>query len=299
MAPRITISPPGDQLSADGDPVSLHIAASDAHNLPLTYQLAGQPSGVNIDHHTGMITGTITGTDDRTGSTASLPIQVRYHGTAPLSFSATGLPPGLAIDRPTGRISGPIAPASLWRRYNVAGAVTDGPHRGGTALTWTVLPPGNQPPTMTHPGNQVRNEDDDIALPVQASDPDGDPLTDSATGLPSGLSIDPAGGRTVACASATCPPTSAGMRPRTSSSRSWPPTTTGSSRSPAMPAWPGAGTRRLQGDADRWRCLVGLSDGQAARLIREDGIDILVDLAGHSAGHRLLVFARSSRAPAE
>jgi predicted O-linked N-acetylglucosamine transferase (SPINDLY family) len=38
--------------------------------------------------------------------------------------------------------------------------------------------------------------------------------------------------------------------------------------------------------------LVGLSDGRAADLIRQDRIDILVDLALHTANSRLLVFAR-------
>jgi predicted O-linked N-acetylglucosamine transferase (SPINDLY family) len=51
-------------------------------------------------------------------------------------------------------------------------------------------------------------------------------------------------------------------------------------------------TQRLQEYADRWRSLVGLSDEQAAALIRQDQIDILVDLAGHTGGNRLLVFAR-------
>ena len=51
-------------------------------------------------------------------------------------------------------------------------------------------------------------------------------------------------------------------------------------------------TVRLQALADDWRSIVGMSDEAVAGLIREDGIDILVDLSGHTAGNRLLVFAR-------
>ena len=55
---------------------------------------------------------------------------------------------------------------------------------------------------------------------------------------------------------------------------------------------PDATTKRLRAHADVWRSLVGLSDAQAATVIRQDDIDILVDLAGHTGGNRLLVFAR-------
>lgn len=51
-------------------------------------------------------------------------------------------------------------------------------------------------------------------------------------------------------------------------------------------------TRRLQGLADRWVDCAGLDDEALARRIRADGIDVLVDLAGHTANNRLLVFAR-------
>ena len=43
---------------------------------------------------------------------------------------------------------------------------------------------------------------------------------------------------------------------------------------------------------DQWQSTVGLSDPQVAERIRNDGIDILVDLALHTADNRLLVFAR-------
>ena len=50
-------------------------------------------------------------------------------------------------------------------------------------------------------------------------------------------------------------------------------------------------TDRLRGAADHWRSTVGLPDGDLAALIRDDRIDILVDLAGHTAGNRLAIFA--------
>jgi len=44
--------------------------------------------------------------------------------------------------------------------------------------------------------------------------------------------------------------------------------------------------------ADRWVDCAGLSDEQLVERIRADRIDILVDLAGHTANHRLGVLAR-------
>jgi protein O-GlcNAc transferase len=57
-------------------------------------------------------------------------------------------------------------------------------------------------------------------------------------------------------------------------------------------AVPDAMTERLAEGADLWRSTWPLEDQALAELIHEDGIDILVDLAGHTRGHRLLVFAR-------
>ncbi len=50
-------------------------------------------------------------------------------------------------------------------------------------------------------------------------------------------------------------------------------------------------TGRLMALADHAREIVHLSDEAVAAMIRADAIDILVDLAGHTAGHRLGVFA--------
>jgi predicted O-linked N-acetylglucosamine transferase (SPINDLY family) len=50
-------------------------------------------------------------------------------------------------------------------------------------------------------------------------------------------------------------------------------------------------TRRLAGAADQWREIAGVPDAAAADMIRADGIDILVDLSGHTAMNRLPLFA--------
>lgn len=57
-------------------------------------------------------------------------------------------------------------------------------------------------------------------------------------------------------------------------------------------ARPDEDSERLRGYVDCWRGTVGLSDEELASQIRDDGIDILVDLAGHTQGNRLQVFAR-------
>ena len=51
-------------------------------------------------------------------------------------------------------------------------------------------------------------------------------------------------------------------------------------------------TERFRSLADQWRSTAGLSDDALAAQIMADGIDILVDVAGHTAGNRLPVFAR-------
>ncbi|MGH8596325.1 MAG: tetratricopeptide repeat protein, partial [Gammaproteobacteria bacterium] len=57
-------------------------------------------------------------------------------------------------------------------------------------------------------------------------------------------------------------------------------------------AFPDAVTARLQGLVDCWHSTVGLHDERVADQIRADGIDIVIDLAGHTASGRLLALAR-------
>ncbi len=55
---------------------------------------------------------------------------------------------------------------------------------------------------------------------------------------------------------------------------------------------PDTTTARLQAYSPCWRNIKGLTNEQVHDLVRDDGIDILVDLAGHTANNRLLVFSR-------
>jgi predicted O-linked N-acetylglucosamine transferase (SPINDLY family) len=50
-------------------------------------------------------------------------------------------------------------------------------------------------------------------------------------------------------------------------------------------------TARIRKAAHAFRPIAGLSDAEAEAIIRRDRIDILVDLAGHTAGNRLSLFA--------
>jgi protein O-GlcNAc transferase len=49
--------------------------------------------------------------------------------------------------------------------------------------------------------------------------------------------------------------------------------------------------QRLQERCEGWHVIGGLDDATAATLVREQAIDVLVDLAGHTAGNMLGVFA--------
>lgn len=51
-------------------------------------------------------------------------------------------------------------------------------------------------------------------------------------------------------------------------------------------------TARLRATPTVWRSCAALDDAQLAARIEEDGIDLLIDLMGHTAGNRLGVFAR-------
>lgn len=50
-------------------------------------------------------------------------------------------------------------------------------------------------------------------------------------------------------------------------------------------------TERIQRCCAHWNAVAGMADAALAQKIRADGIDILIDLSGHTARHRLCTFA--------
>ncbi|MGA2229869.1 MAG: tetratricopeptide repeat protein [Tepidisphaeraceae bacterium] len=60
----------------------------------------------------------------------------------------------------------------------------------------------------------------------------------------------------------------------------------------AAVARPDSLTEKLKSHCDAWRSILTLDDQAAAELIRTNGIDILIDLAGHTNRNRILIFAR-------
>ncbi|HEV8000773.1 MAG TPA: Ig-like domain repeat protein, partial [Planctomycetaceae bacterium] len=224
----LSVTNPGTQNNAVGDAVSLQV--QDA-GLPSgdtwTYSATGLPSGVSIDPNSGLISGTIIGSantysasvtasDGQGASTSqsftwnvsalsvtnpgtqnsavgdSVSLQVQDTGLPSgdsWTYSATGLPSDVSINPTSGLISGTITGSA--NTYSASVTASDG--QGGSAsqnFTWNV-----SALSVANPGTQSSAVGDAVSLQVQDSGlPSGDSWTYSATGLPSGVSIDPNSG---------------------------------------------------------------------------------------------------------
>ena len=223
----------GNQTSAEHDTIALSVSAADPDGDTLSYGATGLPEGLAINPTTGAIGGTLSYTSAGTASvtvtvsdgslsasttftwtvtnvnrppvitaignqtsaehdTIALSVSASDPDGDTLSYGATGLPEGLAINPTTGAITGTLSYTSAGTA-SVTVTASDGTLSTSTTFTWTVTNV-NRPPVITAIGNQTSAEHDTIVLSVSATDPDGDTLTYSATGLPQGLAINPASG---------------------------------------------------------------------------------------------------------
>ena len=124
------------------------------------------------------------------GDSVSLQVQASGLPTGDSwTFSATGLPSGLSINTSTGAITGTITGSA--NAYSASVTAADGTKASATqSFTWNV-----SALSVTNPGTQNSALGASALLQIHASGlPSGDSWTYSATGLPSGLSVNPSSG---------------------------------------------------------------------------------------------------------
>jgi Putative Ig domain/Ricin-type beta-trefoil lectin domain len=225
----VTLTDPGDQVARVlPETVSLQLSAKDSAASPLSYTATALPPGLTIDPATGLISGAVTAYFDGTVSvtatdaadvsaTASFswlaenaiylapmskPIQSSPDAYAslqiragdpeagePVTYSATGLPPGLSINPATGLINGTTTAAT--GSYDVTATASDPTGSSASvSFTWRVW----NTITVAYATGTIQ-AGAALSVPVTATDSEaGQTFTFSATGLPPGVSIDPASG---------------------------------------------------------------------------------------------------------
>ena len=200
----------------------------------------------------------------------------------PLTYSATNLPAGLTVNPATGLIAGTLASTSAGT-YQVTATASDGSLATSQTFTWTVVTHVNRAPSLSGPGNQTSAENAVVSLALSGSDPDGNPLTYSVTGLPPGLGVNASSGLisgTVSYASAATYPVTATVSDGTlTASQAFTWTVTHTNRAPTLTN-PGAQTH---GDMSSGYAPAVLADAPLAYW-RLDGTSGASDSAGLNPG---------------
>ncbi len=103
----------------------------------------------------------------------------------PITYSATGLPSGASFSGRTFRWTPTYGQAG---NYQVTFTASDGQNQDSATITITVVKV-NRAPVLGEIDDRFIDQDQSVAFPLAASDPDGDSLTYSASGLPAGASL--------------------------------------------------------------------------------------------------------------
>lgn len=120
------------------------------------------------------------------GAILSLPISVSDPDGAPLTLTATGLKPWMSLSGSILTLSPGYSDAGS---YPITITASDGVKTSKLDMTVTVAN-ANQAPVLADPGNWEIGDGKVLSLPVSATDPDGDPVTITASGLQSWMSFD-------------------------------------------------------------------------------------------------------------
>lgn len=102
-----------------------------------------------------------------------------------ITYSATGLPSGASFAGQTFRWTPAHGQAG---NYQVTFTASDGQNQDSATVTITVVKV-NRAPVLGEIDDRFIDQDQSLAFPLAASDPDGDSLTYSASGLPAGASL--------------------------------------------------------------------------------------------------------------
>ena len=106
-----------------------------------------------------------------------------------LTYSATGLPNGATFNAATRMFT--WTPNTQAGNYNVSFSVSDG-SLNDTETVAISVGDVNRPPVLTAIGSKTINVGTNLSFTLNATDPDGDDLTYSATDLPSGATFNAA-----------------------------------------------------------------------------------------------------------
>ncbi len=225
--PTLTDVP--DRTDPENRVIAIPLAGADLDaGTPLTYSAAPLPAGITVHATTGAISGTLTyasagsytvavsvsdGTasadqtftwtvtnvnrepdltpiasrTDAENATVSLPVLATDPDGDTVTYSAIGLPAGLTINTSTGLISGKPSYVSAGT-HAVMVMASDGTLVCAKTFTWTVTNV-NREPGLTAVASRTDAENATVTLATGASDPDGDTVTFTAMGLPTGLTI--------------------------------------------------------------------------------------------------------------
>ena len=102
-----------------------------------------------------------------------------------LTFTAQGLPPGIQIDPHRGTLYGPFERITSVGRHEITITVSDGRLSASETVTWEIREK-NRAPWLPRPKDQKNYEHDTVFFQLAGADPDWDPITFTATGLPAG-----------------------------------------------------------------------------------------------------------------